>query len=100
MKLVILFTIMLMWLLIEIRDFVQNGGLGHALAFSLLRITLILIAIVIIMMFAIWANIIPLFLKRRRVNEKEKLDGFFTAELPDDKKGEFKKKDYFRKNSF
>jgi len=100
MRLIITMTLLIGWLVVEIRDFCFNGGLSHFLAFGLLKIILILASIIVIIMVTFWINILPVFkIRANRLHRKQ-----MTTELPAENHDEMNHatvaNKLFRKNSF
>lgn len=100
MKIIISTTMLLVWLVFELKDFFSNGGFSHSLAFGLLKIMFIMASIVIVGLIAIWVNLIPTMIKlfsgRRKQNQLEILDLVSNRKKIDT--GE--KQKMFRKKSF
>lgn len=100
MKLIITLTLLIGWLVLEIKDFCFNGGLSHSLAFGLLKITLILTSIVVIILMVFWVNVVPIFVGRGR---HKKFENVLGGVPPIKNEGENEEKIInkpYRKNSF
>ena len=100
MKLIIAMTLLVGWLVVEIKDFCFNGELTHSLDFGLLKITLILASIIVIIMVTFWINVLPAIrirksrpIGKQNVNElPEKTNDWKSSTAIDSK--------LYRKNSF
>ena len=52
------------WLLFELKDFINNGGFSYPLAFGLLKIFLIILSIISVSFFNFFMNLMPSIIRR------------------------------------
>jgi predicted PurR-regulated permease PerM len=103
MKMIFALGTLIGWLLYEIKDFFSNGGFGHALAFNLLKIILILIITLIMGILTFAVKYIPIFMKNMLSLGKNQINNF---DKPDDRGSPFKtplnvsNKKYIKQKSF
>jgi len=68
-----IFVGVIVWLALELKDFVSNGGFAHALAFNLLKITLLLISIAVFLFVNFTYNTLSLLLKTNEQHQSKKV---------------------------
>lgn len=72
MRLLIALAILSGWLVTELKDFISGGGLANILAFSLLKICLILFIIIILIMMITFYDLIVRLVQR--INQQNLLN--------------------------
>jgi hypothetical protein len=74
MKQIISASVLGIWLLFEIKDFVINGGFSNTLAFNLLRIVILIVLLAILVMTNLILSVLPTIFKNIVKIEKSDID--------------------------